>query len=35
MEGGVPVLKSLVTQQGQKFRSLLATLSKYGLAPMV
>lgn len=34
-EGGVPVSKALVTQQGQKMRSLWATLSKHGLAPMV
>lgn len=34
-EDGVPVSKALVTQQGQKMRSLWATLGKYGLAPMV
>ena len=34
-EYGVPVSKALVTQQGQKLRSLWATLSKHGLAPMV
>jgi hypothetical protein len=34
-EDGVPVSKALVTQQGQKMRSLWATLSKHGLAPMV
>jgi hypothetical protein len=34
-EDGVPVTKALVTQQGQKMRSLWATLGKHGLAPMV
>jgi hypothetical protein len=32
-EDGVPVSKALVTQQGQKLRSLWATLSKHDLAP--
>lgn len=34
-EDGIPVSKALVTQQGQKMRSLWATLGKHGLAPMV
>jgi hypothetical protein len=34
-EDGVPVSKALITQQGQKIRSLWATLGKHGLAPMV
>lgn len=34
-EGGVPVSKALLTQQGQKLRSLWTTLSKYDLAPKV
>jgi hypothetical protein len=34
-EDGVPVSKALVTQQGQKLRSIWATLGKHGLAPMV
>jgi hypothetical protein len=34
-EDGVPVMKALLTQQGQKMRSLWATLGKHGLAPMV
>ena len=34
-EDGTPVSKALVTQQGQKLRSLWATLGKHGLAPMV
>jgi hypothetical protein len=32
-EDGAPVSKALVTQQGQKLRSLWATLSKHDLAP--
>ena len=34
-EDGIPVSKALITQQGQKMRSLWATLRKHGLAPMV
>jgi hypothetical protein len=34
-EDGVPVAKALVTQLGQKMRSLWATIGKHGLAPMV
>ena len=34
-EDGIPVSKALVTQQGQKMRSLWATLGKHGLAPTV
>jgi hypothetical protein len=34
-EDGIPVSKALITQQGQKMRSLWATLHKHGLAPMV
>jgi hypothetical protein len=34
-EDGVPVSKALVTQQGQRMRSLWATLGKHGLAPTV
>jgi hypothetical protein len=34
-EEGIPVSKALVTKQGQKIRSLWATLSKYGHAPMI
>jgi hypothetical protein len=34
-EDGIPVSKALITQQGQKLRSLWATLRKHGLAPMV
>jgi hypothetical protein len=34
-DDGIPVSKALITQQGQKMRSLWATLRKHGLAPMV
>jgi hypothetical protein len=34
-EDGIPVSKALITQQGQKMRSLWATLRKHGLAPTV
>ena len=34
-EDGIPVSKVLITQQGQKIRSLWTTLGKHGLAPMV
>jgi len=34
-EDGVPVSKALITQQGQKLRSLWATLRKHNLAPTV
>ena len=34
-QDGIPVSKALITQQGQKMRSLWATLRKHGLAPMV
>lgn len=34
-EDGIPVAKALVTQQGQKIRSLWETLGNHGLAPTV
>ena len=34
-EDGIPVSKALITQQGQKLRSLWVTLRKHGLAPTV
>ena len=34
-EDGIPVSKALITQQGQRMRSLWATLHKQGLAPTV